>query len=300
MSVGGRANTAAGCVLSRSARNGKMVASDGPAAPDDVSGELTLWNFADGRLVKRLPTRPRGISRDWKYYSTDHGVAELETGRPVISLGTGVYAIHAFSPDSRYAAESVRVGGHDSRKTHVVELATGKQVSAFGRHAPNSMAISPDGSTLATGHWDVVILWNMLTGEKLGAMSGAGRYVAGLSFSQDGKLLAAGADAGELQIWDVGSRSKVASIVIGGGGVSQPASSPDGGLVAVGVYGTGTAWLIDVLSGKIIDHQKVSDLGCGSVAFSPDGRFLITPSTGGLIKWPYDKGGTIRVFTATP
>lgn len=69
--------------------------------------------------------------------------------------------------------------------------------------------------------------------------------------------------------------------------------------MAVGVYGTGTAWLIDVGSGKIIDRQKVSDIGCGSVAFSPDGRYLITPSTGGLIKWPYDNGGTIRVFSVS-
>jgi WD40 repeat protein len=114
-------------------------------------------------------------------------------------------------------------------------------------------------------------------------------------------LIAAGTDGGMLQIWDVSLRSKVASIDIGFGvGVSQPAFSPDGRLVAFGVYGTGTAWLVDVPSGKIIDHQKVSDLGCGSVAFSPDGRFLITPSTGGLIKWPYDKGGTIRVFAVTP
>jgi hypothetical protein len=53
---------------------------------------------------------------------------------------------------------------------------------------------------------------------------------------------------------------------------------------------------VDVRSGKIIDHAKVSDLGCGSVAFSPDGRYLIVPSTGGLVTWPYDRGGTIRVF----
>jgi hypothetical protein len=54
--------------------------------------------------------------------------------------------------------------------------------------------------------------------------------------------------------------------------------------------------LIEVATGKIIDRQQVSDLGCGSVAFSPDGRYLIAPSTGGLIKWPYDRGGTVRVF----
>jgi WD40 repeat protein len=89
---------------------------------------------------------------------------------------------------------------------------------------------------------------------------------------------------------------KLFSLDIGGGEVSEPAFSPDGRLVAVGIYGTGAVWLIDVRTGKIIDHRKVSDLGCGSVAFSPDGRFIITPSTGGLIRRPYDRGGTIRVF----
>ena len=58
--------------------------------------------------------------------------------------------------------------------------------------------------------------------------------------------------------------------------------------------------LDEVSTGKILDQQKVSALGCGSVAFSPDGRFLIAPSTGGLIKWPYDHAGTIRVFKVTP
>ena len=109
-------------------------------------------------------------------------------------------------------------------------------------------------------------------------------------------MLAAGTDAGGVQIWDMRRLTKVESLDIGGGEVSAPEFSPDGRLVAVGIYGTGTAWLIDAGSGKIVDRHKVSDLGCGSVAFSPDGRFLITPSTGGLIKRPYDKGGTIRVF----
>jgi WD40 repeat protein len=79
--------------------------------------------------------------------------------------------------------------------------------------------------------------------------------------------------------------------------VSTPAFSPDGSMIAIGIYGTGTAWLIDVATGKVIDSQKISDIGCGSVAFSPDGKYLIAPSTGGLIKWPYDYGGTIRVFS---
>jgi len=277
-------------------QDGTMVASDGATAPDVVSGDLTLWSFPEGRLIKRLPVQPMAISRDWKYYASAHGVGEIDSGKQLISLGENVYAVHAFSPDSRYVAESPSGEGIEGSHIRVAELASGRQVSAFGRHNAFSMAISPDGVTLASGHWDVVTLWDMLTGKRLAVLRGFGRYVEGLSFSKDGKLIAGGTDFGGLQIWDVARRIRLQSLDIGGGDVSDPAFSPDGRLVAVGIYGTGAVWLVEVGSGKIIDHQKVSDLGCGSVAFSPDGRFLITPSTGGLIKWPYDRGGTIRVF----
>jgi WD40 repeat protein len=276
--------------------DGSMVASDASTGPNDVSGDLTLWKFPEGRLVKRLPFQAGAVSGNWKYYASSHGVGEIETGKSVISLRKGVWAGFAFSPDSRYVAESVpRPSSHDPH-VRIVALADGKEVRAFGRHNVFSMAISPDGQTLATGHWDVVTLWNMFTGERIAVLRGFGRYVDSLGFSPDGSLLAAGTDSGGLQIWDVGSGTKLHSLEIGGQYVSDPAFSPDGRLVAVGVYGTGTVWLIDVRSGKILDQRKVSDLGCGSVAFSPDGRFLITPSTGGLVTWPYDRGGTIRVF----
>ncbi len=273
-----------------------MVASDGPAAPDDVSENLTLWSFPEGRMIKRLPVRPTAISSDWKYYASYNAVGDIESGKPLISLGDGVYAIHAFSPDSHYVAESLPDKGTNAPHIRIIELAGVKQVSAFGRHTAFSIAISPNSMTLASGHWNIVTLWNMFTGERLTTLRGLGRYVESLSFSRDGTLLAAGTDLGGLQIWDVGRRTRIQSLNIEGGQVSEPKFSPDGRLVAVGVYGTGTVWLIDVGTGKILDHQQVSDIGCGSVAFSPDGHFLITPSTGGLIKWPYDRGGNIHVF----
>lgn len=279
--------------------DGTIVASDGPTTPDDVSGNLTLWNFGDGRLIKQLPARPIAISRDWKYYATYHGVAEMESGKPVIALGEDANAVYAFSPDSRFVAESIPGQTGNGSRIRVVELASGRQAGALGRHAPFSIAISPDGTTLASGHWGIVALWNMQTGKRLAVLRGFGRYVDGLSFSSDGRLLAASTDAGGLQIWDVLRLSRAATLDFGGGNVSEPQFSPDGRFIAVGVYGTGTAFLIEVGTGKIVDRQKISDLGCGSVAFSPDGHYLITPSTGGLIKWPYDMGGTIRVFSVT-
>src|ERR1035438_4993927 len=59
--------------------DGTMVASDGPATAGDHSGNLRLWSFPEGRLIKRLPVRA-AISSDWKYYAGDRGVAKMETG----------------------------------------------------------------------------------------------------------------------------------------------------------------------------------------------------------------------------
>jgi WD40 repeat protein len=275
---------------------GNRVASDGATTAKDVSGELSFWTFPEGRFVRKLPVRPTAISDDFKFYASFRSLGDVTTGRTLLSLDEDTYATFAFSPDSHYVAESVWRNAPRGAKIRVLELPTLKPVSAFSRSSTQSMAISPDGVTLASGHWDAVVLWNIRSGKPVGMLNGFGRYVRGLAFSKDGSLLAAGTDTGGLQVWDVRHLQRISSVEIGGGDVSYPAFNPDGTLVAVGIYGTGTVWLIATKTGEVLDHRQVSGLGCGSVAFSPDGRYLITPSTGGLVTWPYDRGGTIRVF----
>jgi len=276
--------------------DGTMIASDAATARNDVSGDLTIWSFPDGKLLKRLSVQPMAVSPDFRYFATFNGVGDVATGKPLITLPKDARAIHAFSPDSRYVAESYSQKGIAGPSIRVVQLATGKQISAFGNYSAFSLAISSDGTTLASGHWDHVTLWNLQTGRRVAMLEGFGRYVESLSFSRDGNRLAAGTDTGAIQIWDVPNRKRLHSLQFEGSYVSEPAFSPDGTLVAVGIYGTGSAYLIDTRTGKLVAHELISGIGCGSVAFSPDGRYLITPSTGGLIRWPYDRGGTIRVF----
>ncbi|HUA98954.1 MAG TPA: hypothetical protein VMA34_11555 [Terracidiphilus sp.] len=282
--------------------DGREVASDGATRPDDVSENLSFWTFPGGHFNRKVSiTPPFDLSADWKYYVSGQTVRLLSTGRPLFTLGGKQFDAFAFSPDSRYAADALqpmfgeRTGFHPP-VIRIFELPSGKQVNAFGVHLVSSLAFGPDGKTLAAGYWKIVVLRNMFTGARLATLRGFGRYVESLSFSPDGSYLAAGTDAGDVQIWNLRSRRAIQTLQLGGQFVSAPAFSPNSRLLAFGIYGTGTVWLVGVQTGKVLDHKKISDLGCGSVAFSPDGRYLITPSTGGLIKWPYDRGGTIRVF----
>jgi len=272
--------------------DGTMVASDGPANAHDRNEALTLWSFPDGHFIRSIPFPPWVISDDWKYYASNHAVIDVESGKPRIALtrNDNEWARPAFSHDGRYVAFA------NAKPIRILRTEDGTLVKEFGKRAVFSLAFHPDDKTLATGHWDTVTLWNALTGERIALLRGFKRYVCGIGFSHDGKLLAAGTDDGQVQIWDLPKRRRLRTIDLTGGQVSDPAFSPDDTVVAAGVYGTGTVSVIDVRTGTILDQARVSDLGCGSVAFSPDGKYLIVPSTGGLVTWPYDRGGTIRVF----
>ncbi|HVZ82522.1 MAG TPA: hypothetical protein VG893_02525 [Terracidiphilus sp.] len=282
--------------------DGTMIAADAATSRDDLKGGLTLWRFPEGTFLRRLPRYPSAISPNWKYYATREGIWSLETGKLILSM-SHERAVIVFSPDSRYIAEYP----YDKRKRggqiRIIEIPTGRLVSAFGRHLPGSLAFSPDGSTLAVGYWDAIALRDVISGKQTGLIS---RFEApqkaftgmvnSLGFSRNGKLLVAGVDGDGMWVFEMTNHKTVRHFPSLWGTLSDPAFSPDGKLLAVGEYGEGTVWLIDTATWKFVDHKRVSDMGCGSVDFSPDGHYLITPSTGGLITWPYDRGGTVRVF----
>jgi WD40 repeat protein len=164
-----------------------------------------------------------------------------------------------------------------------------------------SVALSPDGRTLAVAHppggvqfWDVTRpAAPIRRGEPIRGPLGKVEFLA---FTPDGSALGAGGfDDGTVRIWDVRSRRPLSRLTQDGGFRSL-AFSPDGRLLATGIYG-GAARLWNVadpahprpLGGPLAfagDDHIVE-----AVAFSPDGRTLATGSIeaggydGTLVLW---------------
>ncbi len=66
-----------------------------------------------------------------------------------------------------------------------------------------SLAVNPDGSTIATGSEDMLIhLWDPASGEIKKTLEGHGKPVKYLSFSADGKYLLSAAST-EIRVWDL-------------------------------------------------------------------------------------------------
>ena len=67
-----------------------------------------------------------------------------------------------------------------------------------------SVAISPDGKTLAIGNMrDTVQLWDIETGEQKAILTGHTDRVWTFAFSPDGKTLASGGWDGTVLVWKV-------------------------------------------------------------------------------------------------
>ncbi len=243
---------------------------------------------------------PVAISADWSLLAVEGSLIDLKSGATLLKTPDLVRGGPAcFTPDSKHLVVALTrwVKHRGPKQIKVISTRDTSEVSSFCSRYTTALAVSPDNTTLASGHWDNITLWNLRTGERTALLRGLGHYVCGLAFSADGRLLAAGTDAGLLQLWEVGTRRHLWSLRVGWGDVSNPAFSPDGHLIAAGTYADGTLSLVDASTGKAVSQVRVSMFGCGHVAFSPDGHYLIVPSNGGQIAPKrFDTGGTIRVY----
>ena len=99
----------------------------------------------------------------------------------------------------------------------------------------NSVALSPDGRTLASGSRDNTIkLWDVQTQREIATLTGHSTFLWSVAFSPDGRTIASGSYNKTIKLWDVQTRREISTLRGHSASVSSVAFSPYGRTLASG------------------------------------------------------------------
>ncbi len=226
---------------------------------------VDIFDAASGELLKSMPDMP-------------HSVDEL-----------------AFTPDDQSIFAAFSLGG-----VNRYSLADQSLMVDFHGGYDNYLALSPDGTQIATGNrsgetW----VWDADSGEQILELNPADYvdvkpdYLTSLAYSPDGGIIAAGDWNGYIFLWDASTGDLVRTIepetdYCGTWGMSF---SPDGQFLAVGGHQVGfepTVKVYNVANGElawVLDEASRPGSMSAPAAFSPDGALLAAGTTDGITLW---------------
>jgi eukaryotic-like serine/threonine-protein kinase len=145
----------------------------------------------------------------------------------------------AFGPGGNILAVAATAPGGGNGNTYLWNPAVGS-VSILhdpGSHGAQSVAFSPDGTTLAVGDADGdIYLWKLATGAHTALHDPGSKGVQAVAFARKGTVLAAGDANGSTYLWNWATGARVGTALHDSGsqGVQAVAFSPDGATLATG------------------------------------------------------------------
>jgi WD40 repeat protein/tRNA A-37 threonylcarbamoyl transferase component Bud32 len=159
-----------------------------------------------------------------------------------------------------------------------------------------TVAVSPDGKTIAAGGSGGLSFYDSRTYRRIGEQLEATSWVNSLAYSPDGRTLAVGSWDGT-RLLDAHTHEQLAATHLGGE-ASQVAFTNDGSRIAVVASPAGQSGSISILNASTLQpvgSQIEPDGFLGwwiypewtnpSVALTPDGRSLVTTSRNGDLTW---------------
>ena len=222
----------------------------------DDGGTILLWDVEGPEpSVSALHGHRAGVT----------GIATSPDGTTLASASAdGTVAL--WRPDDRHPLGTPVVNGPEK----VVSVATG-----------------PDGAALASGNEDGTMYLSEPGGRRRKLSHVHADAVTGLAFSPDGATLASAGADGTVVLSDVASGRTRGGPVRSGRAILAIAFSPDGATLAAGGR-DGTIELWDVQSRRLRRSFPVRG-GLSALAFTPDGRSLVSAALTGL-------DGTVTVW----
>ena len=238
------------------APDGQTLASAGAVGADSTQGRVDVWAAADGASVAGAtahPSAPGGLGAGWSVAFAPDGAALASTHGAGTFTWTPALAPLTGRLDAPGAANGVAHGSgvlavaSADGPVRLLDAATLAEIRVLAGHAggARAVAMSPDGARVASVGMDGRLrVWDAATGAELYAVEHGPLADGGLpisvAFSPNGALIATGGDgtySETVRVWEAAD--------------GTPVYTYRGGYVGVG------------------------DIAITSVAFSPNGRYLL-------------------------
>ncbi len=268
---------------------------------------VRLWDSSTGIELRRFPGHAAALSTDGRRVVTTAGFYEV---------GGNLLAIEGSTKATLWDAESDR------------------QLLQFSGHSDLIMcvAFSPNGQRIVTGSRDKSAkVWDATTGTNLSTLSGHNDQISSVAFSRDGKRIVTSSSDQTARIWDAATGTNLVTLKGHSSGLGCAAfSSHDRLIVTAGTDKTVKVWDTEatremitldgqnpklcglafspdgkrIVTGSYFDAAKIWDTTTAqvlhrisgvAVAFSPNGRHIVTTAGSGII-WDVASGQELRKF----
>lgn len=232
---------------------------------------------------------------EWLASGSDNGLIRIWNTRTIalrneFTIGSSPIDFMAWAPDGGQLAvvEASEIGFWNPVTGKLVSTS---QLKGFERIA-HSATWSLDQQWFATSFANLILVWNMNNGERVGEFGVPDEYgndIVTIDWSPDSKILAGGGMVGVVLIWDATTQETTHMLPVQMP-VSQVTWAPNGKLLAIG---GGTYGGIPPVSPKLqlwdtTTWQKVLDIDLSGFAISifwmPDSNTLVTVNEDGVIK----------------
>ncbi len=249
------------------------------------------------KIEPRVPVKPQIFDLAWRPDGSLIALAGFRQVRLVDPATKAVIATLdgetdavralAFSRDGKLLAAA---GGLAAREGEVKiwDVDSRKLVQTVAGHADciYAVAFSLDGKSIATSSYDKLIkLWDVSSGKEIRTFKDHIDAVYALVFTPDGKRLVSGAADRTVKIWNAQTGERLYTLSEPQDGINAIAIDPTGERVAAGgLDKTIRVWKLGEKSGTLEASLIAHEDSILRLAWSPDGKTLISSSADGSIK----------------